>query len=271
MDLWFCQELDIQVLTQPSRHSVRLFSVDEKGRKEYDLRRFDVQSKRTQDGTFVFMAPGLKDVGVAKAVDKFIFTSSPSTLNYIMHMLDIQTCPSQCATTDQMKVSNTKVECEHTIYDDRVSTNSPEKALSVIRDYSRNFDGFQTDGRPLVIRDVDGDIIDEFTLNTDLAKNQIKALFSDALRRIEKPFNLGSENVCLVFSEKRNQRPQPLFLRKSETLRIVEGIGLECLSTNGFVARCRIEQGSKFEGLLKDVRELSLRAMEFESYQIFMS
>jgi len=54
-------------------------------------------------------------------------------------------------------------------------------------------------------------------------------------------------------------------------LRVVEGIGLECLSTNGFVARCRIEEGSNFQDLLKDVKELSLKALEFECYQIFMS
>lgn len=89
MDLWYCSDLDIQMLTSPTRHSIRLFTVKDDGRQEYDLRRYDVQSKRTQDGTFVFLAPELTDLGAMKDVEKFIYTSNPTTLNYIMHMLDV--------------------------------------------------------------------------------------------------------------------------------------------------------------------------------------
>jgi len=42
MDLWFCAELDMQFLTLPQRHSVRLFTVQDESQREFDLRRFDV-------------------------------------------------------------------------------------------------------------------------------------------------------------------------------------------------------------------------------------
>ena len=103
-----------------------------------------------------------------------------------------------------MKISSCKVECDHMTYDDKVSTCQPERALSVIRDYSRNFDGFQTNGQILTIKDIDGQVVDEFVFNAELAKNEIKTIFGDALQRIERPFDLGNSNACLVFSKKSN-------------------------------------------------------------------
>jgi len=78
----------------------------------------------------------------------------------------------------------------------------------------------------LTIKDVDGKVVDSFTLNLDMAKNQIKQIFVDAMNRIQRPFDLDQESACLVFSKKENQRPQPVFLRKSEVLRIAEAINV---------------------------------------------